>query len=131
MNIGCAFNMGAKDMDRELRALDRKLEAGADFILTQPVYTADLVEQTRQRLGGFSTPLLLGILPLRSHRHAEFLHNEVPGMVIPEEMRERMRSAGDAAAEVGIKLCQDLRCETCKVSLRGPISCRRSVAIGR
>ena len=56
--------MGAKDMDRELRALDRKLEAGADFILTQPVYTADLVEQTRQRLGGFTTPLLLGILPL-------------------------------------------------------------------
>ena len=107
-NVGGAFNMGAKDMDRELRALDRKLEAGADFILTQPVYTADLVEQTRQRLGGFSTQLLIGILPLRNHRHTEFLHNEVPGMVIPEEIRERMRTAGDAAAELGIELCQDL-----------------------
>ena len=106
-NVGCAFNMGAADMDREFRVLDRKIEAGADFILTQPVFTADLAEQTRQRLGGFSTPLLIGVLPLRSHRHAEFLHNEVPGMVIPEETRERMRTAGDAA-QVGIELSQDL-----------------------
>ncbi len=106
--VGCAFNLGAADMDKELRTLDRKLKAGADFILTQPVYTAEAVEKARQRQGGFSAPLLIGILPLRSHRHAEFLHNEVPGMVIPTEIRERMRLAGDHAAEVGIELCQKL-----------------------
>jgi len=68
------------------------------------------VERIHQRLGGFPVPLFLGILPLRSHRHAEFLHNEVPGMVIPHEVRERMRLAGDHAAEVGIELCQELLC---------------------
>ncbi|MFQ5934647.1 MAG: bifunctional homocysteine S-methyltransferase/methylenetetrahydrofolate reductase, partial [Dehalococcoidia bacterium] len=81
--IGCAFNLGAADMDKELRFLDHKLKAGANFILTQPVYTAEAVERAYQRLGSFPAPLLLGILPLRSHRHAEFLHNEVPGIVIP------------------------------------------------
>ncbi len=106
--VGCALNLGAADMDKELRTLDRKLKAGADFILTQPVYTAEAVEKARQRQGGFPAPLLIGILPLRSHRHAEFLHNEVPGMVIPAEIRERMRLAGDHAAEVGIELCQEL-----------------------
>ena len=106
--VGCAFNLGAADMDKELRTLDRKLKAGADFILTQPVYTAEAVEKACQHQGGFPAPLLIGILPLRSHRHAEFLHNEVPGMVIPTEIRERMRLAGDHAAEVGIELCQKL-----------------------
>lgn len=107
-NVGCAFNMSAKNMDRELRALDKKLDAGADFMLTQPVYSAELVEQTRQRLGGFPAPVLLGVLPLRSERHAEFLHNEVPGMVIPDEVRERISEAGDGAAGVGVELSQDL-----------------------
>lgn len=107
-NVGCAFNMGATNMDRELRTLDRKLDAGADFILTQPVYSAELVEQTRQRLGGFPAPVLLGILPLRSPRHAEFLHNEVPGMAIPEEIRARIGAAGDDAANEGVEICQEL-----------------------
>ena len=106
--VGCAFNLGAKDMDRELKNLERKVKAGADFILTQPVYTPEAVEQAHLRLGGFPAPLLLGILPLRGHRHAEFLHNEVPGMVIPQGVRDRMRLAGDRAAQVGIELSQEL-----------------------
>ncbi len=106
--VGCAFNLTARDMDRELRALEKKLEAGADFILTQPVYDAEAVERARQRLGGFPVPVLLGVLPLRSLRHAEFLHNEVPGIVVPEAVRERLRLAGDRAAEVGTQLCQEL-----------------------
>ena len=107
-NVGCAFNMGARDMDRELRTLDRKIKAGADFILTGPAYSAETVENARRRLGGFPIPVLLGILPLRSHRHAEFLHNEVPGMHIPGAIREKIRLAGDGASEVGVGLCQEL-----------------------
>ncbi|MFQ5934423.1 MAG: methylenetetrahydrofolate reductase, partial [Dehalococcoidia bacterium] len=106
--VGCAFNPNTADLDRELKVLDRKLKAGADFILTQPVYTAEVVERAHQRLGGFPTPVILGILPLRSYRHAEFLDNEVPGMTIPREVKERMRQAGDKAEEFGIRLCQEL-----------------------
>ncbi len=106
--VGCAFNLSARDMDRELRALEKKLEAGADFILTQAVYDAEAVERARQRLGGFPVPVLLGVLPLRSLRHAEFLHNEVPGIVVPEAVRERLRLAGDRASDVGTQLCQEL-----------------------
>ena len=62
----------------------------------------------RHRLGGFPVPLLLGVLPLRSHRHAEFLHNEVPGIEVPAEIREKLRLAGDGAAEVGIELGREL-----------------------
>ena len=106
--VGCAFNPGAKDLDRELKVLDRKIEAGADFVLTQPVYAADTVERARQRLGGFPVPVLVGVLPLRSHRHAEFLHNEVPGMELPDEVRDRIRLAGRRAPEVGIEVCREL-----------------------
>ena len=106
--VACAFNPGADNLDREIRVLNRKLEAGADFILTQPVYTPEVVEEAKRRLGGFPVPLLLGVLPLRSYRHAEFLHNEVPGITIPKEVLERLRDAGEQAGEVGMQLCLDL-----------------------
>ena len=106
--VGCAFNPGAADSEREARVLERKLAAGADFILTQPVYTPDVIERARQRLGGFPVPVLLGMLPLRSVRHAEFLHNEVPGIEIPGEVMTRLREAGPGAPDVGIQLCREL-----------------------
>ena len=105
---GCAFNMAAPDLDKELRALERKVKAGAHFIITQAVYSAEAVERCRQRLGGFPLPLVLGVLPLRSHRHAEFLHHEVPGIVIPEEVRRQMQEAGRDAPEQGIRLAREL-----------------------
>ena len=107
-NVGCAFGIGAVDLDREFRILEKKVDAGADFILTQPVFSAETIEVARSRLGGFPVPLLMGVLPLRSHRHAEFLHNEVPGISVPDEIRERLRLAGDGAAEVGIDLGREL-----------------------
>ncbi len=106
--VGCAFNFSAPDMDRELRMLERKAEAGAQFILTQAVYDPEVVERCWQRLGGFPLPLLIGVLPLRSHRHAEFLHHEVPGIEVPEEMRQRMREAGTDAPDLGVRLARDL-----------------------
>lgn len=105
---GCALNLEAQDMDGELRSLDRKLEAGADFILTQAVFDPEAVERCRQRLGGFPLPVIMGVLPLRSLRHTEFLHNEVPGMVIPEDAHQRMKDAGRSGAEAGVQLAQEL-----------------------
>ncbi|MBI2872725.1 MAG: bifunctional homocysteine S-methyltransferase/methylenetetrahydrofolate reductase [Chloroflexi bacterium] len=106
--VGCALNLAAPDMDQELRVLERKLKAGANFLLTQPVYSPEAVERVWQRLGGFPLPVVLGVLPLRNLRHAEYLHHEVPGMYIPEEVRERVRQAGPRAPEVGVQICQEL-----------------------
>ncbi|HIM56687.1 MAG TPA: bifunctional homocysteine S-methyltransferase/methylenetetrahydrofolate reductase, partial [Candidatus Latescibacteria bacterium] len=107
-NVGCAFGIGAAEMDREIRILEKKIAAGADFVLTQPVFSAETVEAARSRLGGFPVPLLMGVLPLRSSRHAEFLHNEVPGISVPDEIREKLRVAGGDAAQVGIDLGREL-----------------------
>ena len=106
--VGCAFDLAAPDMDRELRVLERKVKAGAQFLLTQPVYDPELVERLQQRLGGFPLPVLLGVLPLRSVRHAQFLHNEVPGISLPPQVIERLKSAGADAAEEGLATSREL-----------------------
>ena len=106
--IACALDPTAADAATEWDRLERKLEAGAHLVMTQPLYSAGQVEEmlaeARRRFGpgGFPVPVLLGILPLQSTRHAEFLHNEVPGITIPEETRAAMREAGDRGAEVGL-----------------------------
>ncbi len=77
--------------------------------MTQPLYSAGQVDamlgEARRRFGeaGFPVPVLLGVLPLQSARHAEFLHNEVPGITIPDEARAAMHDAGDRGAEVGLE----------------------------
>ncbi|MBI2170606.1 MAG: bifunctional homocysteine S-methyltransferase/methylenetetrahydrofolate reductase [Chloroflexi bacterium] len=106
--VGCALNLEPQNLDAELASLERKVAAGADFIFTQSVYDPEAVERMHRRLGGFPLPLIISVLPLRSYRHAEFLHNEVPGMVVPEAMRQRMKDAGKRAADVGVALAQEL-----------------------
>ena len=107
--IACALDPTAEDPAREWDRLVQKLEAGAQLVMTQPLFDAAQVEamlaEARRRFGpgGFPAPLLLGILPLQSSRHAEFLHHEVPGITIPETTRAAMRAAGEAAAEVGLE----------------------------
>ncbi len=93
LNIGVGVNPGAIDIQREIDRFRRKLEAGAEFAMTQPVYDPLLLESFLDELGEPQVPILVGILPLHSYRNAEFLHNEVPGMRIPEPVRERMRAA--------------------------------------
>ncbi len=107
-HIGGAFNMSARDPDRELRILKRKIEAGAHFILTQPVYDQDLVEYWSDQLNPLKIPILMGLLPLRSSRHAEFLHNEVPGIVIPANIRSKLEKSGKAAGTVGLTLAKEM-----------------------
>lgn len=110
--VGCAANPGTDDLDRECRLLRRKIDAGADFALTQPVYDPAVVDDFRaayeQRHGPLELPLLVGVLPLVSSRHAEFLHNEVPGIAVSEELRDRLRRAGDRAQEEGVRIVSDV-----------------------
>jgi homocysteine S-methyltransferase len=105
--IACAVNALADNMDRELARLSLKIEAGADVIFTQPIYEMRTLEQLVKLVEQWRTPIILGILPLRSYRHAEFLHNEIPGMVIPEEIRESLRSAGNKASSLGVQLTKE------------------------
>ncbi len=121
---GCAVNMNAPDVDKESKALRRKIEAGADFALTQPVYEAALVRefirQYEARHGPLTLPLLIGVLPLYSLRHTNFLHNEVPGITIPEPVRQRMAGAGERGPEEGVRLAQELLAELqCVPAVRG------------
>ncbi len=107
--IACALDPTAEEPAREWDRLEQKLAAGAHLVMTQPLYDAGQVEAmlrvARRRFGpgGFPVPVLLGILPLQSSRHAEFLHHEVPGITIPDSTRAAMRDAGEAAAEVGLE----------------------------
>jgi homocysteine S-methyltransferase len=112
--IACALNPTATDRRTEWDRLERKLAAGAHLVMTQPLYDEAQVEamlgEARQRFGpgGFPVPVLLGVLPLQSTRHAEFLHNEVPGISIPDGTRAAMRAAGDRGAAVGLELAGGL-----------------------
>ncbi|HKY83475.1 MAG TPA: bifunctional homocysteine S-methyltransferase/methylenetetrahydrofolate reductase, partial [Anaerolineales bacterium] len=110
--VGCALNLGAPDLAREAGLLHRKVEAGADFVLTQPVYDESVVHRFRShyvgRFGPLTAPLLVGILPLYSQRHAAFLANEVPGIHIPPAVRRSIEGAGARASEEGIHLAQVL-----------------------
>ncbi len=106
--IGGALDMNPEALDRELPRLERKLEAGVDFLMTQPIYEAEVLDAFERRVGRLPVPILLGILPLQSFRHAEFLHNEVSGITIPQWVRERMQAAGNAGREEGLRLARDL-----------------------
>ena len=99
----------AHDRDRELRRLEDKKLAGAELVMTQPVYDPRTLERFLDDVGPLGLPIMVGILPLASHRNAEFLHNEVPGMAIPTEYRERMAKVGGgpAARAEGIKIAQE------------------------
>jgi homocysteine S-methyltransferase len=112
--IACALDPTAADQRTEWERLERKLEAGAQLVMTQPLYSLEQVEgmaeEARRRFGpsGIPVPVLLGVLPLQTARHAEFLHNEVPGITIPEEARAAMHAAGERGAEVGLEMSLDL-----------------------
>jgi methionine synthase I (cobalamin-dependent)/5,10-methylenetetrahydrofolate reductase len=112
--IACALDPTAADQATEWDRLARKLDAGSHLVMTQPLYDLAQVEamdrEARRRFGprGFPVPLLLGILPLQSTRHAEFLHNEVPGITIPDAARKAMAAAGERGAEVGLEMSLEL-----------------------
>jgi homocysteine S-methyltransferase len=109
IHIGCGADPSKPDAEKEVRRLEDKVAAGAEYIMTQPVYDPRTVENFLGLVRHLKTPILIGILPLYSHRNAEFLHNEVPGMRIPDDIRERMRKAGsgESAQREGVAIARD------------------------
>jgi methionine synthase / methylenetetrahydrofolate reductase(NADPH) len=107
--LGAAFNPVAMNIAEEMKRLELKLGAGANFIMTQPVFDMELLERALDKIKKFKLPVLAGILPLYSLKNAEFLHNEVPGMSIPDKIMARMKKspAGNVAREEGISLARE------------------------
>jgi homocysteine S-methyltransferase len=101
---------GAADIERELKRLEMKRAAGADLVMTQPVFQQELLDRILERTAALEMPVLVGVLPLVSYKNAEFLHNEVPGMSIPEHIRERMRRVpgGAEARKEGVKIAREM-----------------------
>jgi len=98
----------AAPLEVESKLMQQKKEAGVDFVITQPVYDARLVERYVEAVAPLEVPIILGVMPLLSHRNAEFIHREMTGVSIPEEVRERMRRAGDEAPAEGLKMAREL-----------------------
>src|SRR5215203_207278 len=107
--IGVAVNPSADDLDLELDRYRQKVEAGAHYAMTQLVFDLEHLDRFFDRFGGPSPiPVLVGICPIWSYRFALRLHNELPGIVVPEELQERLRDAGSNAAEVGMAAAKEL-----------------------
>jgi methionine synthase / methylenetetrahydrofolate reductase(NADPH) len=112
--VGCALSLTPADPAREIKLLQKKVRMGADFALTQPVFDAAaarrFIDQYQETTGEPILPLVAGIKPLYNSRNAEFLHNEVPGIIIPDEQRQRMAQAADPPQE-GVLIAQELLAE--------------------
>ncbi len=107
--IGVAVNPLAEDLDVELRRFYEKVEAGAHFAMTQPIFDPEHWEAFLMRMGGKSPiPIMVGLWPLSSYKQAVRLHNEVPGIVIPESLLKQLDAAGGAARDVGFALGRQL-----------------------
>jgi methionine synthase I (cobalamin-dependent)/5,10-methylenetetrahydrofolate reductase len=108
----CATGLepGAADLDREIRRLEHKRAAGADLVMTQPIFQTELLDEVLRRIAHLGMPVLVGVLPLVSYKNAEFLHNEVPGMQIPDAIRERMRGVapGEPARQEGVRIAREM-----------------------
>lgn len=108
-HVATGAEPGALDYDREIARLEAKRDAGADLVMTQPVYDPRTVERFLDDTAHLGLPVLLGLLPLASHRNAEFLHTQVPGMSVPADIRARMKAAGGGqkARDEGVKIAQE------------------------
>lgn len=108
--IGVGVDPGALDLDLELQRLEKKIEAGAHFAVTQPVFDPEVLFHFLDRVKSFGIPLVAGIWPLVSYRNAEFMNNEVPGVSVPDWILKKLKSAPDApkAREIGIGIARQV-----------------------
>ena len=109
--IGCAFNPNSVNFESQVKKLESKLAAGAQYVMTQPVFDVALARRTVDRLKPLGVPVFLGVMPLMSSRNAEFLHNEVPGIKIADPLREKLRHCADdsAAVRIGLEVAREIR----------------------
>jgi homocysteine S-methyltransferase len=106
--VGVAVNPTADDLDTEAERFREKVAAGAQFAMTQIVFDLDELDRFAAVLGGWEIPVLAGIFPLTSFRLALRLHNEVPGIIVPQELQDRLEAAGAGAAEIGMAHAREL-----------------------
>lgn len=107
--VGAAFNPNVKYLEKAVERLHRKVEAGADYIMTQPVYDAALIERMAELTRDIPIPIFVGIMPLASERNAEYLHNEVPGIQLSQDVRARMKGLeGEAGRREGVEIGKEL-----------------------
>jgi methionine synthase I (cobalamin-dependent)/5,10-methylenetetrahydrofolate reductase len=107
--IGAAFNPNVKHLDKAVQRLERKIQAGADYIMTQPVYDPELIVRIADMTKHLSIPIFLGVFPLANGRNAEYLHNEVPGIQLSDAVRSRMSGLeGPTGRMEGIKIAEEL-----------------------
>jgi methionine synthase / methylenetetrahydrofolate reductase(NADPH) len=113
--IGVGVNPSAINLDEEIKRFEYKVEAGAEFAITQPVFDAEQLRSFLKRIEHVRIPIVAGIWPLVSYRNAEFLHNEVPGVVVTPSIMERMRLAAEkgkeAARDEGLQIARELLLE--------------------
>jgi homocysteine S-methyltransferase len=117
--IAIACDPTRADLAQEVDRFHQKVSGGAHFTMTQPIFDPQLwtnfVTLYEDRHGKFPVPVLIGVLPLQGHKHASFLHNEVPGITLSEEALERMRKAGANGRQEGVKMAQELLLELRKL----------------
>ena len=107
--VGVAVNPSAEDLDTEIERFRRKVDAGARFAMTQALFDLEYLDRFRDRIGGeWPIPVLVGIWPVRSYQLALRLHNEVPGITIPERVQRRLAEAGAEGEKVGLELGREL-----------------------
>lgn len=110
-SVGAAFNPNVHHLDKAVRRLEKKCSAGADFFLTQPLFSEKQIVEVFEATQHVAAPIYIGIMPLVSARNAEFLHNEVPGMTLPASIREKMAHAEGnrmQSAKEGIAVAKSL-----------------------
>jgi homocysteine S-methyltransferase len=106
---GCTFNPNARNLDTQIQRLERKIKAGARSVMTQPVFETRLVEETARRTAHFGVPVFIGVWPLLNGRQAVFLHNEVPGISIPEPIMARMAGLeGAEGRKEGVSIAKEV-----------------------
>lgn len=107
--IGVGANPGAIDLGLEIERLEQKVEAGGEFIMTQPVFDPDILFGFLEKIKHIKIPLIAGVWPLISLKNAEFMNNEVPGASVPDKMMERMKKAGSMEEQLatGIAMAKD------------------------
>jgi methionine synthase I (cobalamin-dependent)/5,10-methylenetetrahydrofolate reductase len=107
--VAAAFNPNTRHLGKAVERLEKKVEAGADYVLSQPIFSHEQIAQMAEATQHLSIPIFVGIMPLTSHRNAEFLHNEVPGIRLSEEVRQRMsRFEGEDARKQGVEIAMEL-----------------------
>jgi homocysteine S-methyltransferase len=107
--IGCSFNPNVQNMDGQVKRLERKLAAGAQFVMTQPIYDPALAKATAVATKQFGVPVLVGVMPLLNSRNTQFLANEVPGIEIPQQIQDRMRGKeGDDGKQEGVAIAREM-----------------------